>query len=180
MDVESPSLAKLPSTEASKFWIFLLTLGNVDCRLLRTSNLPLCPHGWGDTNTSNQNWPVIPGGPCSNVAIAWGSTVPTCPDYMPRSPYSLCIAALSVWDEFRRLRRHELDNKRSRSRNPIANPRFNRCGDDREGPVPQFFFKSPLLVSTTFIFFLSLVWVSTFGLLAGSPFASFAFADFDS
>ena len=42
------------------------------------------------------------------------------------------------------------------------------------------FFKSPLLVSITFIFFLSLVWVSTFGLLAGSPFASFAFADFDS
>ena len=39
---------------------------------------------------------------------------------------------------------------------------------------------SPLLVAINFIFFLSLVWVATFGLLAGSPFASSAFAESDS
>ena len=43
MDVESPSLAKFPSTEASKFWVLLMTLGHVDFRLLRTPKIPLCP-----------------------------------------------------------------------------------------------------------------------------------------
>ena len=43
MDVEYPSSAKFPSTEVSNFWLFLLTLGYVDFRVLRTSNLPLCP-----------------------------------------------------------------------------------------------------------------------------------------
>ena len=42
MDVESLSLANFPSMEASNFWVFLLTLGDMYCRLLRTSKLPLC------------------------------------------------------------------------------------------------------------------------------------------
>ena len=46
---------------------------------------PTVPSGWEDSDTSNQNCPVIPGGPYSNVAITWGSTVPACTAYTLRS-----------------------------------------------------------------------------------------------
>ena len=30
---------------------------------------PTVPHGWGDNNNSNQNWPVILGGTYRNIAV---------------------------------------------------------------------------------------------------------------
>ena len=41
MDVEFLSLANFSLTEVSNFWVFLMTLGSVDC-LFFTLNFPLC------------------------------------------------------------------------------------------------------------------------------------------
>ena len=93
--------------------------------------------GWGDSVNSNQNWGFQPGGPYSNVAMAWGTTIPAHTTYMPMSLDNLCAAACHVRDNFRRERRREIDFKGSRSCNPVVNPRVNWRGDDREGPVDQ-------------------------------------------
>ena len=42
--------------------------------------------GWGDSNTSNQNWGVSKGVTYRNFVVAWGSTVTARLDYTPRSP----------------------------------------------------------------------------------------------
>ena len=47
---------------------------------------PTVPSVWGGDDASNHKWGVIPGGGYSNFAVAWGSTVSTCPAYTPRSP----------------------------------------------------------------------------------------------
>ena len=44
---------------------------------------------WGDVGTINQNWGVQPGGPYINVAIAWGTTAPSCPAFTAWIPESL-------------------------------------------------------------------------------------------
>ena len=93
--------------------------------------------GWGDGVTSNHKWLVQPGGPYSNVSMAWGNTIPACSAYMPRIPENPRASMCRVRDDFRCVRFRELDHRRSRSCNHIANPRVNWCGDDHEGLVDQ-------------------------------------------
>ena len=138
MDVESPSLAKFPSTEASIFWYFLLALGDVDCRLLRLSKLPLSTFLVRRTPippiiTSPLSW----GGTYSNITVTCSSNVSARSAYMPRSPENTRAAVRRNRDYFRRTMCRKLDSRRSRSRNPIINPRVNCCGGDQEGPVTQ-------------------------------------------
>ena len=76
---------------------------------------------WGDGGTTKQNWLVHPEGPYSNVAMAWGTTIPARTTYMPMSPDNLCAAACHVHDNFCRERRREIDFRGSRSCNPVAN-----------------------------------------------------------
>ena len=109
-----------------------------------TENL-LSPHdttGWGDGDNSNQNWGVQPGGPYSNAAMAWGTTVPECPDYMPRSPYNARAATCRVRDDWLCGRHRALMSSLSKSCNPVRNPGINRRGDDWEGLVDQDFFSN--------------------------------------
>ena len=94
-------------------------------------------HGWGGANTSNKNWPVILGGPYSNVSVAWVSPTPAHNDYIPRSLDNPRAAALRAHDDFLCHRHCEHMRSPSTSRNHIVNPRVNRRGDDREGPVTQ-------------------------------------------
>ena len=97
---------------------------------------------------------------------------------MTRIPENLCVPARRFRDDFVRLKYCKLERRRPKSCSRIVNLRVNRRGDDQEGLVTQkFCCKTPLLVSVTFIFLPSLVWVDTFELLAGSPFASLAFAE---
>ena len=57
-------------------------------------------YSWGDGGTTNQNWEVQLGGPHSNVTMVWGSTVPACPTFMPRSKENLRVTAHCVRDDF--------------------------------------------------------------------------------
>ena len=91
------------------------------------------PHGWGDNDTSNQNWPIIPGGAYSNVAVVWSDSVPAQPAYMPRSPENTSAAESRVRDDSLRCRPCKCMRSPSTGLNPISNPRFNRRGDDRGG-----------------------------------------------
>ena len=43
IDVESPSLGKFLSTEVSSFWVSPILSETVDCILLKTCKIPLCP-----------------------------------------------------------------------------------------------------------------------------------------
>ena len=47
---------------------------------------PTMPSGWGDADTSNQNWRVTLWRPYGNVTVSWVITVPTHPSYMTWSP----------------------------------------------------------------------------------------------
>ena len=60
---------------------------------------PTVTHGWGDEDTSNQKCLVIPGEPYSNAAVAWGSTVPDRPAYMPKNPENAHATAHRVCDD---------------------------------------------------------------------------------
>ena len=91
---------------------------------------PTIPHGWWDNNTSDQNWPIIPGGPLHNVSVVWNETVPARPAYMHSIPENGCAAARRIYDDFLLSRRHERMRITSTSRNPIRNLRVNRNGDD--------------------------------------------------
>ena len=92
---------------------------------------------WGDCGTSNHNCGVHQEGPYSNVAMAWGTTVPSHTAYMTWSLEILLVAARHFRDYFCHVRRRELDCRRSRSRNYVVNLRVNWCGYDQEGPVDQ-------------------------------------------
>ena len=61
MAVESLSLAKFPSTEASNFWAFLTILGEMKFRFLRMSWLPLVPMVGGTTILPIRNGPLSRG-----------------------------------------------------------------------------------------------------------------------
>ena len=96
------------------------------------------PHSttfWVDSGTSNQNWPVIPGGTCHNVSVAWRGAVPARPAYTPKSPKNACTAARRVWGDSFCSRRRESISSTSTSCSPVQNTRVNRLGDDRKGPV---------------------------------------------
>ena len=73
-------------------------------------------------------------------SVPWGSTVPACLDYTPRSLENLCVAVRRVCDDFLRRRRCKRTKILTASCNPIINPRIHHCGDDREGPVTHFVF----------------------------------------
>ena len=107
--------------------------------LLFIENLqaPTVPSGWGDADTSNKNWGVIPGLSYSIWSVTWDSTVPAHPDYMPRIPENPRTAARRVRDDFCLQRRRDIMWRRSKSRNTIVNPRIHRSDDDREGLVTQ-------------------------------------------
>ena len=98
---------------------------------------PTVPSGWGNADTSNQNWGVLPGGPYINVAMSWGSTVLVCLDYAPWSPKSPHTAVRHIHNEFRHLRRRDIMKKHSRSCNPIVNPRIHCRGNDWEVSVTE-------------------------------------------
>ena len=98
------------------------------------------PHyttGWGNGGASNQDWPVILGGPYQNLSVVWYGAVPDRPDYMPRNPENVRTAARHVCDDSLHCRRRERMRIPSTSRNPVLNPRVNHCGDDRDIPVDQ-------------------------------------------
>ena len=118
---------------------------------------PTVTYAWGEANTSSQNWVVSLRGPYSNVTVTWGSNVPLCTDYAPRSPENPRAAARRVCDDFRRLRRCELMRRLSISCNLIVNLRFNFRGDDREGLVTQYFL---LQISVSTVCNFSFIYVS--------------------
>ena len=95
------------------------------------------PRGWGDNDTSNQNWPVIPGGPYENVSVTWSGAVSDRPAYMPRSPENARAAARRIHDNYLCIRRRERMRSPSTSCKPIRNRRVNCCGYDWEGPADQ-------------------------------------------
>ena len=99
--------------------------------------VPTVTHGWGYNGTSNQNWPVILGGPYNNIVVAWSGAVPARPDYIPMSPDNEHAAARRICDDSLCSRLHERMSIPSISCNHIRNLRVNRRGDDREGPVAQ-------------------------------------------
>ena len=181
MDVESPSLPKFPSTEASHFWVLLLTLGDVDFRLLRTYNLPLCPVvggspippirigplSWGDLTATSQSPGVVPS---LSILItcpgAWIThTLLRAASVMP----SFVVGVASVWG----VPPQVATLLSIRGSIFVAMIRTVRL-------LNSFCCKYLLLVYVTFLLFMSLVWVATFGSLAGLPFASFTFAESDS
>ena len=78
-----------------------------------------------------------------------------------------------VRDDFLCRRRCERMRSTSTSRNPTANPRVSSHGDDWEGPVTQLILFQISVDSVCNFYF-------TFGLIAGSTFVSFSFAESDS
>ena len=106
--------------------------------------------------------------------MAWGTKFSLRLTYTTWSLGSLRVSARRVCDNFPRARCCERDHRRYISCILVVNPKANCRGDDWDGPVDQYFCcKFPLLVSENPLFFLSLVWVSTFGSLAGSTSMSF-------
>ena len=78
-------------------------------RPMWADNLLAVCSSWGDGGTSNKNRGVQPGGPHIIVVTAWGTTVPSCIEFMTWSPESLRVAACCVCDDFRRARHREID-----------------------------------------------------------------------
>ena len=93
---------------------------------------PRASCGYG--GTSNQNWGVQSRGYYSNVAMAWSTTVPSCPYYMTWSLEIPRVAAHCVRDDFCRARRCKLDRICSISCNPFVDVGVNWRGDYWEGP----------------------------------------------
>ena len=122
---------------------------------------PTVPSGWGNSDTTNRNWGVIPGRPYRNVELP--GVVLSLPIWIiclgvPLTCALLHDAAQCVCDDFLCLRCRMHMRIPTNSRNPIVNPRIYCRGDNWEGPVTQYFCcKISLLVSATFLFFLSLV-----------------------
>ena len=123
---------------------------------------PTVTHGWGYTGTSNQNWPVILGGPYNNVVVAWSGAVPARPAYMPMSPDNVHAAARRICDYSLCSRLHERMRSPSISYSHIRNLRVNRYGDDREGPVAQYFLLQISVASVSSFSFLSVTSVSSY------------------
>ena len=115
--------------------------------------------GWGDGGTPNQNWPFSwP----RNVSAPWHDAIPGRPDYMSRIPENVCAAARRVHDDWLRGRRCTRIRSPSTSRNPVRNPRINRRGDDRVGPVDQYFLLQFYVSSVSNLSFLSVTCVSIY------------------
>ena len=140
MDVEYPSLAKFTSTEATKFWVFMLKLGDLDCHLLRMSKLPLCPMVGGTPITPIRT-EELPRGDLASTYQSPGAVLPLTVRLICLGSRISCallrVAARCVCGKFCHQRRRELKRRRSRSCNPIVNPRVNFRGEDQEGPVTQ-------------------------------------------
>ena len=93
--------------------------------------------GWGDGDTSNQNWGVQPGRPYSNAAMAWGNNIPACPAFMISSLENARAAVRRVRDDCLHGRRRAHMQIPFISCKPVRNPRINCRGDDRGCPVDQ-------------------------------------------
>ena len=164
--------------EASNFCLFLLMSGYVDFYLLRTSKLQLCPMvggtpippittsilSQGDLIATSQLPGVVPSLPvlftcprvrrtrvllrATYVTTSFVVGVASLLGFPPQAATLLSIQGSIVVMMIGRFRL----------------PNNFCCG-------------SPLLVSATFLFFPPLVWGATFGSLAVSSFASFAFSE---
>ena len=117
---------------------------------------------WGDSVTSNQNWPVLLGGPYSNVSVAWHGAVSTRPVYMPSRPENARAAARRVCDDFLRGQNYGRLRSPYTSCNPVRNPRINYCGDNQDGSAYQYFLLQVSVASVCNISFLSVNSVSRY------------------
>ena len=181
MNLKSPSLAKFISTVVLNFWLSLIFSETVDCHLLRTYKFPLCPldrvtliHPIKTGNLSQGDLAEmyqLPG-------VATSLTVRlTCLGFW-RTRALLRTASVMTFVVWGLARLCGYD--------PQVTTLLSIQGSilvviiGRVWLLNNFCYKSPLLVSVTFLFFLSLVWVAIFGLLAGSTFVSFMFNESDS
>ena len=97
MDLESPEFDKFPSTEALNYWVFLLTLGFVDCHSLRTSNLQLCSLVGGKP-TSPIRTGELPGGTLRQCLSCLGYYYPCMSGlYAQDSVELVCCCAPHSW-----------------------------------------------------------------------------------
>ena len=172
MAVEYLSLDTFLSTEASNVWLFLPILGGFYCRFLIMSWLPLFPVV-GGTNIHSIRTGLLSRGGLTKTSPLCG-VVPslpvlfTCPVVwimcaLLRTPSVMnlfVVGVMSAWG---------VPTNLSGIRGSIFVVMIRRVR-----LLNNFCCKFLLLVSVTFPFFPSLVWVSTFGSLSGSHFASFS------
>ena len=171
MDVESPSSVKFPSTEALNFGVFLMMLGDVDCRLLRTSWLSLWHMVGGEK---------IP--PTRTVLLSLGYLTQTSQSHrlVPSRPVLITFPVVPGTHTLLRATSVMTSFVVGIMSALVVPPQVLTLSGIRGSIVVViirrvrliniFCCKSMFLVSVTFLFFPSLVWVSTFVSLVGSTF----------